>query len=61
MAEMEPILPVPVLIVEDDEYLRHLLYDILKDYILEEASNGKEALMKVRQNQKRLTFLQERI
>lgn len=39
-----------VLIVEDDEYLRHLLYDILKDYILEEASNGKEALMKVRQN-----------
>lgn len=39
-----------VLIIEDDEHLRHLLCDILKDYILEEACDGKEALMKVKQN-----------
>jgi len=40
-----------VLIVEDDTYLRHLLYDILKDkgYVIDEAPNGTVALEKIEQ------------
>lgn len=37
-----------VLIVEDDAHLRQLLRDILKDYIVFEAADGKEALEKIK-------------
>lgn len=37
-----------VLIVEDDAHLRQLLKDILKEYIVFEAADGKEALEKIK-------------
>ncbi len=48
-----------ILIVDDDDSIRSLLYQELSDagYLIEEATNGKEALVKIRANRPDLVIL----